>query len=124
MLQDLRYAVRTLRKQPGFSLIAALTLALGISATAAVFSLIQGVLLTPPPYDRPDRLVLLSVTGADGRQAESQPGWPSEQWLEWQKEARSLDALAGYNWTFNFLVSSDGSESLQGMAVTRDYFRV
>jgi putative ABC transport system permease protein len=123
MLQDLRYGLRTLRKQPGFSLIATLTLALGISATAAVFSLVQGVLLTPPPYDRPDRLVLLSVARTDGRLDESQPGWSSEQWLEWQKEARSLEALAGYFWTFNFLVSSDGSESLQGMGVTRDYFR-
>jgi putative ABC transport system permease protein len=123
MLQDLRYGLRTLRKQPGFSLITTLTLALGISATAAVFSLVQGVLLTPPPYDRPDRLVLLSVARSDGRLDESQPGWSSEQWLEWQKEARSLEAIAGYFWTFNFLVSSDGSESLQGMGVTRDYFR-
>ena len=50
---ELRFAIRMLLKQPGFSLIAALTLALGIGATSAVFSLIQGVLLTPPPYENP-----------------------------------------------------------------------
>jgi putative ABC transport system permease protein len=50
MLQGLRFAIRMLLKQPGFSLIVALTLALGIGSTSAVFSLIQGVLLTPPPY--------------------------------------------------------------------------
>ena len=49
MLRELRFAIRMQLKQPGFSLIAILTLALGIGATSAVFSLIQGVLLTPPP---------------------------------------------------------------------------
>lgn len=124
MLQELRLGARSLVKQPGFSLIAALTLAIGIGATSAVFSLIQGVLLTPPPYDHPERLVLISAARSDGQPIARPPGWPAAQWLEWQKEAKSLEAIAGYGWTFNFVVSTDGSESLEGMAVTSDYFRV
>jgi putative ABC transport system permease protein len=66
MLQELRFAIRMLIKRPGFSLIAALTLALGIGATSAVFSLIQGVLLTPPPYQKPEQLMLIPTVRADG----------------------------------------------------------
>src|SRR5258705_8071120 len=124
MYQDLRFAARMLRKQPGFTAIAVLTLALGIGATSAVFSLIQGVLLTPPPYDRPERLVLIQSARTDGRPMASPQLWAAAQWMEWQKQAKSFDSFAGYGWTFNFLIRSDGSESMEGMVVTRDYFRV
>src|SRR5882724_6691294 len=124
MIQDLRFAARMLRKQPGFTLIAVLTLALGIGATSAVFSLIQGVLLAPPPYDQPQRLVLVKSARTDGKPMASPQGWAAAQWMEWQKQSKAFDSFAGYAWTFNFLVRSDGSESMEGMVVTRDYFRV
>ena len=60
MLEDLRYALRQLRKNPGFAALAVATLGFGIGAAAAMFGLIQGVLLSPPPYAEPDRLVLLA----------------------------------------------------------------
>lgn len=66
MLRELRFAIRMLLKQPGFSLIAVLTLALGIGATSAVFSLIQGVLLTPPPVPEASATDV-AADGADGR---------------------------------------------------------
>ncbi len=122
MHTDLRLALRMLRKQPGFTLIAVLTLALGIGATSAVFSLIQGVLLTPPPYRRPEKLALVHSLGSDGQP--SRQGWATLQWTEWQKQATSLEGVAAYNWTFNFLIGNEGSESMQGMAVTREYFSV
>jgi putative ABC transport system permease protein len=129
MFQDLRLGVRTLLKQPLFSLIAVLTLALGIGATSAVFSLIQGVLLKPPPYRQPQRLALVEPARTDrnqmaGRQMPGQRAWPAAQWTDWQKQAKSFEALAAYSWSFNFLVLTDGSESLEGMWVTSDYFRV
>lgn len=123
MLQDLRLGLRMLRKQPGFTLIAVLTLALGIGATSAVFSLIRGVLLTPPPYRQPERLVLIPAARTDGQQMTAPRGWPAAQWMEWQKDAKSFDAIAAYAWDFNFLVLNDGSVSMEGMWVTRDYFR-
>jgi putative ABC transport system permease protein len=124
MIHDLRLAVRMLFKQRGFSLIAVLTLALGIGATSAVFSLIQGVLLTRPPYRQPEQLVLIPTVRTDGQPLNGPRGWPSAQWTEWQKDAKSIEALAAYGWSFNFLVSNEGSRSLEGMYVTKDYFRV
>jgi len=123
MLRDLRFGVRMLLMQPGFTFVAVLTLALGVGATAAVFSLIQGVLLTPPPYRQPQQLVLIPAVRPDGQQMAHARGWAAAQWAEWQKQAKSFEAIGAYSWSFNFWILSDGSESLQGMAVTRDYFR-
>src|SRR5580704_8913707 len=124
MRRDMRFAIRMLLKQPGFSLIAVLTLALGIGATSAVFSLIQGVLLTPPPYKNPQQLVLVPTTRTDGQKQEGARGWPAQQWMEWQKEAKSFEGIAAYDWTFNFLIRNEGSQSVEGMAVTEDYLSV
>lgn len=122
MLQELRFAIRMLIKRPGFSLIAALTLALGIGATSAVFSLIQGVLLTPPPYQKPEQLMLIPTARLDGQKMDSPRGWAAEQWMDWENEAKSFDGIAAYNWIFSFLIRNDGSQSMQGMMVTKDYF--
>jgi putative ABC transport system permease protein len=124
MLRDFRFGARMLLKQPVFTIVAVLTLALGIGATSAVFSLIEGVLLSPPPYREPNRLVLVDSTRTDNRTMESPRGWAPLQWMSWQKEAKSLESIAAYGWTFNFLVLDDGSESMQGMRVTKDYFQV
>jgi putative ABC transport system permease protein len=123
-MNDLRFALRMLMKQPMFSVLAVVTLAMGIGATAAVFSLVQGVLLTPPPYRDPERIVLIPTARADGQKVGGGRGWPAQQWLEWQKESKSFEAIAAYSWTFNFLVREQGSSSLEGMWVTKDYFRV
>ncbi len=122
MFRDLRFGARMLLKQPGFTLIAVLTLALGIGATSAVFSLIQGVLLTPPPYPQPEQLVLVRSARTDGQQ--NRGTWPAAQWMEWQTEAESFEAIAAYNFTWNYLISPENTEWFQGLQVTSDYFSV
>ena len=121
MTDDFRFAFRQLRKNPGFAAIAIVTLALGIGAAAAMFGLIQGVLLSPPPYADPDRVVLVSPARSDG--ASYRRGATIGQWTSW-RQARTLEPAAIYRWTFNFLVLPDGSESMGGMVVTPSYFRV
>ena len=121
MTADIRFAARQLRNNPGFSAIAIITLAVGIGAAAAIFGLIQGALLSPPPYGDPARLILISPIRTDGR-----PYTRSAtigQWLSW-RQAQSIEPPAMYRWTFNFLVLPDGSASMGGMVVTPGFFRV
>ncbi len=123
MLQQLRPRLRAIGKRPAFTAVAILTLALGIGVTSAVFSLVQGVLLTPPPYRHPEQLVLVSPFKQDGTPFDDR-GWAPDEWLDWQQHANSFQSIAAYGWTFNFLVRHDGSESLEGMVVTPSYFRL
>src|ERR1700753_4336377 len=99
MLQDIRLALRSLRKQSGFTTIAVVTLGLGIGATSAVFSLIQGVLLTPPPYRQPERLALIQSARIDGKPMGRPQEWAASQWMEWQKQSRAFESFAAYSWT-------------------------
>jgi putative ABC transport system permease protein len=124
LFMDLRYGLRMLWKSPAFTVVAALTLALGIGATSAVFSLIQGVLLTPPPYQKPQQLMLIPSVRMDGKKMDSPRGWAAQQWMEWIQKVGSFQGIAGYGWTFNFLIRNDGSQSMQGMEVSKEYFRI
>jgi hypothetical protein len=90
--QDLRYAARTLRKSPGFTVATVLTLALGISANSAIFSIVNGVLLKPLPFARADQLVEVFVRDAQGqRQYVSQPDLD-----DWRVTAHTFTGLASW----------------------------
>src|SRR5712692_10360520 len=97
--QDLRYGVRMLAKNPGFTTVAVLTLALGIGANTAVFSVVNGVLLNPLPYRQPDELVALYSATAEGDRSTSS----YLNFRDWVSDNRSFSALAAYRPdSFNF----------------------
>ena len=121
MTDDVRFALRQLRKNPGFAAIAVVTLGLGIGAAAAIFALVQGVLLSPPPYADPGRLVLVTPARLDG--GTYNRGATIGQWNAW-RQAQAIEPPAVYRWTFNFLILPDGSRSMGGMVVSPDYFKV
>jgi putative ABC transport system permease protein len=119
-LTDLRYAVRSLAKAPGFSLVAILTLALGIGGCTAIFSVVNGVLLQPLPYDRPYQLVALREVSD-----KSTPmNVPEQNFLDWQSGARSFERMAFYN-LFDAAVTG-GSEPVRAQAseVSEGFFDV
>ena len=99
ILQDLRYALRQFRKNPGFTLMAVTTLALGIGATTAVFSLVDTVLLHPLSFAQPERLVALN-TLAQERAGNGPANVPSDtsypNFFDWRDRAHSFQSMASY----------------------------
>src|ERR1700678_2783743 len=115
---DVCFAVRALRKNPGFTIVAILTLALGIGANTAIFSVVQGVVLAPLPYPEPERLVLVQ---------ESRPNLPHldisyPDFLDWQRSAGSLQQMAALTWRDSNLTGPGMSEHLNGMEVSSGFF--
>src|SRR6478736_4834324 len=70
------------------------------------------MLLTPPPYQKPEQLMLVPTARTDGQKMDSPRGWAAKQWVDWQKESKSFQGIAAYDWTFNFLIRNDGSQSM------------
>jgi len=116
-LQDLRYGARMLMKQPGFTLIAILTLALGIGTNTAIFSVVDALLLRPLPYADAERLVLLSETSAGQRDSASYPNY-----ADWRARAQSFEGMA-IAWPQNFtLTGGDEAARLTGYTVNWNFF--
>ncbi len=97
VLRDIHYACRKLRKSPGFAVTVIATLALGIGANTAIFSIVDAVLLRPLPYKNPDRLVVVWQTDAAHRGVGA---WfdPYREFEEWQRGSRSFEKLAAMSW--------------------------
>ncbi len=121
LLNDLRHAVRSLFRHPAFTTIAIITLALGIGANTAVFTLIDGVLLSPLPFDDPEQLIAIQHQGREGRDA-----LPMSTGLYnvYREHASSIESIALFSGTTVNLISDGDPQRIGGQAVTPSFFEV
>jgi predicted permease len=118
LLQDLRYGARTLWKNPQFTIVAVLTLALGIGANTAIFSVVQGVVLAPLPFRQPDRLVMLWESRPNLKELGS--SYPDFQ--DWQRNSHSFKQMAAFLWLEREIKGPGAPDHVDGMAVSSGFF--
>ncbi len=118
--QDLRYAFRSLRRTPGFTITAIVVAALGIGATTATFSIADHVLLRPLAFPEPERLVKLWQTQASRGYSRLEPSPPN--YLDWKRLATSFERVEAYSGTAATLIGSGAPERISGQRVTGGAF--
>jgi putative ABC transport system permease protein len=119
-VQDLRFGVRMLRKNAGFTIVVVVTLALGIGANTAIFSVVKGVLMNKLPYREPERLVTLATTEGDGRRLDNNVSYLGVK--DWQERQHSFSRIALLHDWNPTLTGTDKPEVLRAMKVTYDFF--
>jgi putative ABC transport system permease protein len=127
LLSDLRYGVRTLRQNPGFTTAAILSLTLGIGANTAIFQLIDAVRLRTLPVEDPNRLAMVQFVDTNGQRGVHATPYPALTNLQWEQFRDSQDAFSGVlAWWSNTFGIGTGSNShaARGLFVSGDYFRV
>jgi len=118
--QDLRFGLRVLRRNPGFTAVAALTLALGIGGTAVVFSLLDAVLLRPLPYPHSERLFRLFPLEGKRKRGVEQASYAD--FRDWQRQSRTFESLAAYGGDSLNLTGTAEPERVQASTVTPGFF--
>ena len=121
LMQDLRYGVRMLVKNPGFALVAILTLALGIGVNTAIFSVINAVLLRPLPYEQPERITMVYSTN-EKRGVRRNP-FSYLNFADYRAGQQSFEAMAAYS-EASAALSGEQPEQIQGIATSTDIFKV
>src|SRR5690242_16272007 len=118
--QDLSYAVRTFRRAPGFLVLAVATMAVGIGANAAIFSVVNAVLLRPLPYPNADELVIVSMSNRQTRQS-SGDATPAN-FLDWRERNRTFAGMAAFRQAGFTVSSGDHAERIAGAIVNANFF--
>lgn len=122
LIQDIRYGARRLLKSPTVTLVAVITLALGIGASTAIFSVVDAALLRALPYEEPETLVHFWRT-QDGQPSQhGDTSYPN--FADWETDLRSFDDLAAYAGRTLTVTDADGAERISGGRVTADFFRL
>jgi predicted permease len=121
--QDIRYGLRRLLKQPAFTGLAVLTLALGVGATATIFSVIYGVLLDPFPYVNSDRVAVVQIQDTAVARPLGRTAFPLPEFLEYQAQNRVFDEVIGGGHEDVLLTTGEGPEQYDGAYVTPNTFR-
>ena len=118
--QDVRYGARMLRRNPGFTAAAVLTLALGIGATTAIFSLINAVLLEPLPYEQPGQLVNLGEMRPDGQSGDVSSG----AFMDWREQSASLEGVSSVRGAAANLTGTGEPERINGLRVSANFLSI
>jgi putative ABC transport system permease protein len=118
LIKDLRHGVRTLLRQPGFTVVAVITLALGIGANTAIFSLVNAVLLRALPFQNPERLVSVGKAAGEG----GLPGLAGFQYLAWKEKSTTFDGVAAYSDNNFNLIGNGEPERISCAQVTASLF--
>jgi predicted permease len=121
LLQDLRYALRTLRKNPGFAAVALLTLAVGTGATTVMFTVVNGVLLKPLSYPEPERLVALH---GKVQQFGEPWGFSYPDFLDYQSQDQSVGQMAAWTYGGGTISEAAGAEYVDGREISSELFSV
>jgi putative ABC transport system permease protein len=124
MIQDLRYGIRMLLKSPGFTLIAIFTLALGIGANTVIFSVVNATLLRPPPYRKPEQLVMIWGTNPGGYGWRGKTGFSGPSFLDYQQRNQVFERMATFNGVGFALTGTAQPENLKAGLVTAEFFDV
>ena len=122
LLQDIRYGIRTLTRQPGFAATAILTLALGIGATTAIFSVVNAVVLRPMPFDEPDRIVV--VTNRNLKTGNINTTVSGPDFRDWREQSRSFEAIAHQQSFETSVTVNNASDYATTTRTSPGYFRV